>query len=101
MSEFVQRGLNSKYPNKIKTWRFGEKVPEWISDIAKVIFIDAEGNITLDHRETNTGGLEFLDSSGNRILFTIKSKEDYVCTGDGKLFVLRPLQLELLYKENK
>ena len=101
MGKYIQRGRNDKYPKIIETWVYGEKVPEWISDICKVKFMDALGNITLDYRELNTGGLEFISAAGNSIVFTISSKKDYVCWGDNKLFVLRPTQLSLLYKENK
>ena len=37
---YKQRGRNDKYPAKIEVWRIGEKVPEWLSDRAKVKFID-------------------------------------------------------------
>ena len=99
--KYIQSGRNDKYPKEIETWRFGEKVPEWISDICKVKFIDGLGNLTLDYRETNTGGLELISSSGDRTVLIIKSKKDYVCWGDSKLFTLRPIQLNLLYKQKE
>lgn len=100
--KYKQRGRNLKYPDTIETWRYGEKVPEWISDVCKVKFIDGSGNITLDYRETSSGGLEFISSAGNRVLFTLGSKEDYVCLGnDSRIIVLRPTQLELLYRRDE
>lgn len=104
---FTQTGYNSDYPKKIITWRFGEKVPEWISDNAKVIFIDGEGNITLDIVETSSGGIEILSSDGSKIFLKLKSKLDYVCKkvnsnkdidySTKEIFSLTPKQFELLY----
>ena len=55
---YKQRGKNNKYPAKIEVWRIGEKVPEWLSDRAKVKFIDGEGNVTLDRRDRGDGSYE-------------------------------------------
>lgn len=99
--KYTQRGRNDKYPRNIETWRYGEPVPEWMSDVCKVKFIDALGNITLDYRETNTGGLEFISSAGDRTIISVGTKEDYVCWGDSRLFTLRPIQLDLLYKKKE
>lgn len=102
MKTYIQSGKNNKYPNKIETWKYGEQpIPEWISDICKVKFVDGLGNITLDYRETNTGGIEFISADGSRVAISLKNKSDFVCCGDKRIFVLRPIQLELLYKEEK
>jgi hypothetical protein len=100
---YIQSGKNDKYPQKIEIWKYGEQpIPEWITDICKVSFIDGNGNITLEYRETSTGGVEFISTAeGNKTAFTIKSKNDIVCWGDSRLFVLRPIQFELLYKKEK
>lgn len=99
---YIQSGRNDKYPKRIETWRYGEQpIPEWITDICKVGFIDGSGNITLEYRETNTGGIEFISTEGVRTAFTLKNKNDFVCWGDSRLFTLRPIQLELLYKKEK
>lgn len=104
---FIQRGENPKYPYKIKTWRLGEDVPEWISDNAKIQFLDGEGNITLSIIETNTGGFEIIKSDGSGVLVRLNNKRDYVCISDESItspltikdiFPLTEHQLNLLYK---
>lgn len=101
MTTYKQYGYNSKYPDKIETWQWGEKVPEWISDKAKVTFIDGEGNITLESRDINTGGVEIMSSSGTDVFIKLESKSDIVCkdTEDSNnIIVLSPIQLNLLYE---
>ena len=99
---YIQAGRNDKYPKTIETWRFGEQpIPEWFSDVCKVIFIDALGNKTLGYRETNTGGIEFIGTEGTKIILSLKNKKDYVCYGDRRIFALSETQLNLLYKEKK
>ena len=102
MKTYIQSGHNDKYPRRIETWIFGQQPPpEWISDVCKVKFIDALGNISLEYRETSTGGLEIINASGDKVALKIPSRTDYVCYGDGRIFTLRPIQLELLYTEEK
>ena len=102
MKKYKQSGRNDKYPKEIEIWKFGEQpIPDWISDRCKIKFIDAEGNITLDYRETNTGGIEFISADGTRTEFTLRNKNNYACWGDNRLFTLREAQLNLLYKEEK
>lgn len=97
----IQRGENKNYPYQIITWRLGEKVPEWLSDRAKVKFIDGEGNLTLDWLETSTGGLDIQDSSGLNILVKMKTKESILCFSkkENRIFSLTPIQYNLLYTE--
>lgn len=96
-----QKGKNNKFPKEIETWRLGETIPEWLSDIAKVKFVDGSGNLTLDITETNTGGYEIKSSDGTRILVGCEDKEDYICIGLDKdnreIFSLNPIALGLLY----
>lgn len=99
---YKQSGHNPAYPEIIETWTpFEQPIPEWISDICKVKFIDGLGNITLDYRENNIGGLEFIGSVGNNVVIDLKRRTDIVCWGDNRLFTLRPIQLNLLYKQLK
>lgn len=105
---YKQSGENNKYPRKIKTWTFGEEIPEWISDFAKIGFIDGEGNLTLEVIETNEGGFEILRSDGQGILVKVKNKKDPVCISLGEeyntsetiktIFSLTKHQLDLLYE---
>lgn len=103
--KFIQRGENLKYPEVIlETWRYGEKpVPSWISDNSKVKFIDGEGNITLDIRETTSGGYEIQSAAGDRVFIRVAGKDNYLCWEGKKIISLRPSQFKLLYvaEENK
>ena len=103
MRYYKQKGYNSSFPDEIITWKFGENIPEWLSDKAKVSFVDGEGNITLDTNDTTTGGFEVIDSTGSSVLVRVESKRDSVCvdkknTG-GRIFPLSEKQLDLLYRE--
>lgn len=100
--KYIQSGSNPSYPKEIITWTWGSKVPEWLSDISKVSFIDGNGNITLEYRDTSTGGVEIISSNGLDVLVRLNSKSDLICKstdllGD-KPFVLSKVQLDLLYK---
>ena len=99
----IQRGENKNYPYQITTWKIGEKIPEWLSDQAKVKFIDGEGNLTLDWLETSTGGLEIQDSSGLNVLTRLKTKDSILCysSGTNKIFSLTPVQFNLLYQSGE
>lgn len=99
---YKQRGQNSEYPNEIDTWKWGEDVPEWLSDISKIAAVDSvTSKVQLEILPTNTGGFSLRDSSGRDTLITVNSKKDYICREadikESKLFVLSPLQLKLLY----
>lgn len=101
--KFKQSGYNSKYPEIIETWRLGESIPDWLSDRAKVNFMDGDGNLTLDINETSSGGIEIINSGGTGTLVLLKSKKDYVCRGEGdsRIFSLTRTQLDLLYNPKK
>lgn len=95
---YKQVGWNDSFPEIVQTWCYGDPVPEWLSDRAKVKFIDASGNITLDYRETSAGGIEVIDTSGQGSLAILGSRSDILCYGGGsRIFPLRPVQFELLY----
>lgn len=102
MVRYRQRGEDSTFPSHITTWTLGEDVPEWLSDIAKIAAIDSNtSKISLEIRETNTGGYELLDSSGQRTLIKFGSKTDVLCKGldlKGQMFIMSPLQLNLVYE---
>lgn len=100
MRKYIQYGHNSKWPEEIETWSYGEKVPEWLSDEAKVSFIDGVGNITLETRELTTGGFEIIKASGIEPLVKIDSRLDYIAHDlkTGKIFPITRKQLELLYE---
>lgn len=103
----VQRGRNQKYPNKIEIWRPGDKVPEWLSDVAKIDHIDPESGekklktfstISLISADDKCGyGIYAAD--GKTTLVKTETDKDYICYGDRKLFSLTEKQIELLYKD--
>lgn len=97
----VQRGRNSKYPEKIETWQLGEDTPGWLSDICKVVAMEGNGNLILDTRKTSTGGFELLNSSGDgSAIVSTTGPKDYICrnVNGGSIFSLTPTQMNLLYK---
>ena len=98
---YSQRGRNNKYPEKIETWKIGEKVPIWLSDRARIKFIDGNGNMTLDRRDRGDGSYEIIEASGIQTLVTVKERNGVVCFGDGRVFSLRERQLEILYEPSK
>ena len=98
-----QKGRNNKYPDEIWTWRLGEIVPEWLSDIAKVSYLEGQdGNIQLEIVSSSTGGYELKESSGLIVLVKARGREDFICMGTDKrsIFSLSPLKLKLLYNDN-
>ena len=98
---YKQSGRNDKYPEFIDTWRYGEKVPDWLSDISKVRLVLGDGSIVLDIREFGEDSFEIIRSDSNNVLISVKSKSNYVCYSKEtrQLFSLRPVQLDLLYKK--
>lgn len=98
---YRQRGENKNYPELVEIWSIGNSIPEWLSDNAKVSFIDGNGNITLDTLENNTGGYQIKSSAGSETLVNVKRKSDLVCYGDNRIFSLSPQQFNLIYKEDE
>ncbi|MBR2245872.1 MAG: hypothetical protein IJ880_02400 [Bacilli bacterium] len=101
-NKYKQKGTNSAFPQEVETWIWGEDIPEWLSDLAKIGAINGETNkIYLEHRDLSSGGYELLDSSGQHTLVRASSKKDYICRDlskkKGGLFVLTPLQFNLIY----
>lgn len=103
INRWVQKGENPKYPKFIETWKVGQDVPEWLSDIAKITGMTGDsGKVSIELRETNTGGYEIIDSSGKYTLVKAKNRGDYICFVPGqKLFSLSELQVNLIYKREK
>ena len=100
MITYIQKGDNPKYPKEIVTWRYGEKVPEWISDNAKITFIDGLGNVTLLKRDFTSGGYEIVGADGISILISTKTYNSYICyDGKSKIFSLTEKQFGLLYEQ--
>jgi hypothetical protein len=99
--DWIQKGRNKNFPLKIKIWKRGDVIPEWLSDRACISSIDLINGYNLRYRNLTSGGYEILDSSGVSTLVFVKKKDHYVCLGDGKIFSLSPEQLNLLYKKDE
>ena len=99
---YKQCGKNDKYPEEILIWKISntENIPDWIIDKCKVKNIIDKG-IILDTRNTNTGGVEFIEAGSNAVLFSTKTKEDYACYDleTKRIFPLTEIQLKLLYEK--
>ena len=97
----VQRGRNNLYPESIEIWKPGMKVPEWLSDRAKVELVDlGNADKILKIIELSSGGYEIPDSSGKNTLIRVP-KDGYVCFGDNRVLALSQKELDLLYEEKK
>lgn len=93
-----QVGRNEKYPMVVEIWQLGDPIPEWLSDRARIKFIDGYGNKTLETRPTNGGkGLEIIASENNKLV-ELEDKRGYVCFGDGLVFYISPLAFPYLYQ---
>lgn len=90
-------GRNNKYPETIETWKLGEPVPSWISDVANIKGLSEKGEPILDIREGSGGEYEIITSGTNQVLVKARSKEDYICFGGRRIFVLTEKQMDLLY----
>ena len=100
--KMIQRGMNDRYPDEIETWKLGDKIPEWLSDKAQVIFIDGEGNLTLNIRDLNSGGKEIIGSDGKSILVKMETPKSLVCYSPRRtIFSLRQEQIDLLYESEE
>lgn len=94
---YKQTGQNDAYPDTVDIWCLGWEVPEWLSDRARVKFIDGEGNKTIEVIEEPNGGFSIIDSGGSDRLVTTKTKTSIICFGDSKIFALTGKQFEILY----
>ena len=105
----VQRGKNSKFPDKAEFWILGSgtRPPEWLVDNAAVHGF--QGDIPVfKTRATNTGGLIFLDSAEKNELVTVPESESgvIICSRTHGIQGLRGRCFEMVYeiikiKDNK
>lgn len=97
------KGFNANYPKSVEIWEPTTPVPEWLSDQAKVNFLDGEGNITLEKSETSTGDIDILKPGGG-VLVRIKGGNLGLVLYDPitkRIFSLTREQFELLYEIKK
>lgn len=96
---WTQRGRNSLYPETIETWKQGERVPEWLSDRAKVELVDlGNADKKLKTSLLSSGGYEIYEASGKSVLVRVP-EDGYVCFGDNRVFGLSQKELDLLYEK--
>jgi hypothetical protein len=96
MMDYKQIGYNDRYPVIVSVWSLGDKIPEWLSDNAKIKFIDGEGLKTLDIRYKGDG-YDIMNTDGINILCSAKTKDSKVCFGGGKFFSMTTEQFRYVY----
>lgn len=100
MKKYIQRGENPEWPLILEgLWKYGETIPEWLSDRANVTILSGDGIKNIEVRETSSGGYEIIDSGKSSVLVSVK-KKDWFVIYDGKIVKsISPEQLLFLYKE--
>ena len=95
----TQTGDNPGYPKKAEVWKFGDPVPEWLSDRAQVKELSEKGEPVLETRRCTTGEIEIIEAGGRGVLVRVKNKDSIVLFSETHpLISLTPHQLELLYE---
>lgn len=97
MSKLKQWGFNPDYPDPAETWKPGEKVPEWLSDNAKVAGFNSDGSIMLDTYTDKEGKVHIRDTY-RPIDLVVIPMEHLLVYGNGLMKVISPEQLEFLYE---
>ena len=69
-----QIGRNSKYPEEILTWKKGDSIPYWLSDVCNIVKLGENGDPILDMRKSGEG-YELITSGTNQILVKVKNEE--------------------------
>lgn len=93
-----QKGYNPDYPLEAELWKYGDPIPEWLSDRANVTGLDNEGKPILDIRNETSGAIEILESGKRNILVRLKSRDSVLLYSETHPIIsLTPHQLELLY----
>ncbi len=100
MKRYIQRGENPEWPLILEgLWKYGETIPEWLSDRANVTIMSGDGIKNIEVRETSSGGYEIIDSGKSNVLVSVKRKDWFVIY-DGKIVKsISPEQLLFLYEE--
>ena len=102
MRKLKQWGYNPDYPIEVEGWKIGEKVPDWLSDVAKVSGFDGKtGDILLDMWTDKQGKFHIKDTYRPIDLLVIPNTDSMVVYGDGKLIVLDPEEIDFLYIETE
>ena len=97
---YKQRGENPEWPITLEgLWKYGESIPEWLSDRANVTIMSGDGIKNIEIRETSSGGFEIIDSGKAGILVSLKKKDWYVIFDGKRVAAISPEQLLFLYEE--
>lgn len=97
-NKIKQKGYNPDYPKVAEVWKYGDPIPEWLSDRAEIKGLDKEGKPVLDVRKETTGEIEILESGKRNILVKLKSEDSVLLYSETHPIIsLTPHQLELLY----
>ena len=102
MRRYKQSGSNPDWPQIIEdTWKYGEPVPEWLSDRAHVTIISGDGIKNIEIRENSTGGFEVVDSGKIGSLVSLRQKDWFVIFDGKRISSISPEQLLFLYKKEE
>ena len=72
----------------MKSGELVRRFRRWLSDRAKVKFIDGEGNVTLDRRDRGDGSYEIVSAAGVQNLVIVPERTGAVCFGETVYSVL-------------
>lgn len=99
--KYKQRGWNPDYPATVDVWRYGEPIPEWLSDQVRIEEISEEGNPIMTERRTNSGYIEIIGSDGTSVVVRLRNTESVIIySSTHPLISLTSHQFELLYEDS-
>ena len=99
-----QRGYNNAFPLTIETWKWGDQLPDWLSDRCNISKILEDGTLVPTTNENSRGGYTIQMAGSTAALVSTTSKDDFVCFGVKEdktvvVFSLTPTKLNLLYEK--
>ena len=50
-NKIKQKGYNPDYPEIAEIWKYGDPIPEWLSDRANITGLDDNGNPVIETRK--------------------------------------------------
>ena len=97
-NKIKQKGYNPDYPEIAEIWKYGDPIPEWLSDRANITGLDDNGNPVIETRKETSGEIEILKKKKRDVLVKLKSENSVLLFSETHPIIsLTPHQLELLY----
>jgi hypothetical protein len=97
MLKLKQWGYNPSYPIEAESWKFGEPVPGWLSDVARVLGFNSDGGIILETYKDASGKIHIKDTYRPIDIFVLPNEDAMIIYGEGKRLVIDETKLDLLY----